>query len=105
MAGYNKNVAKIKDLYSAMRIMGVRDASGRTILLVPVDYLTWNEMLDGALEASDRDPENGKKEIWLLGTASDLAKAKLKKKGWQVQTKVASKIGINETGLLKKDTQ
>ena len=101
-AGYNKNVAKIKDLYSAMRIMGVRDANGHTVLLVPVDYLTWNEMLAGALEASDTDPGSSKKEIWLLGTASDLAQAKLKEKGWQVQTKVAGKIGINATGLLKK---
>ena len=104
-AGYNKNVAKIKDLYSAMRIMGVRDASGRTVLLVPVDYLTWNEMLAGALEASDKNPGSSKKEIWLLGTASDLAQTKLKEKGWQIQTRVAGKIGINETGLLKKDNQ
>ena len=88
---------------NAVRLLN--DASGRTVLLVPVDYLTWNEMLAGALEASDKDPGSSKKEIWLLGTASDLAQTKLKEKGWQIQTRVAGKIGINETGLLKKDNQ
>ena len=104
-AGYNNNVAKIVALHSAMRIMGVRDADGRTLLLVPVDYLTWNEMLAGALEASGQDSGSSKKEIWLLGTASDLAQAKLKERGWQVQTRVAGKIGIDATGLLKKEDQ
>ncbi len=102
MAGYNNNVAKVVALHSAMRIMGVRDANGRTLLLVPVDYPTWNEMLAGALEASGQDSGSSKKEIWLLGTASDLAQAKLKERGWQIQTRVAGKIGIDVKGLLKK---
>ena len=49
-AGYNNHVAKIKQLYPVQRIMGTRDADGAMVLLVPVDYLTWNEKLAGVLE-------------------------------------------------------
>jgi hypothetical protein len=101
-AGYNKNVAKIKELDSAMRIMGGKDANGTKVLLVPVDYLTWNERIAGAVGAMDKAGGGSKGEIWLLGTASELAQSKLKEHGWEVKTKVAGKIGINEMGLLKK---
>ena len=101
-AGYNNNVAKIKELYSAMRIMGGRDANGNKVLLVPVDHLTWNDRIAGAIKDLDKAADAGKGEIWLLGTASKLAQAKLKEQGWEVKTKVAGKVGINELGLLKK---
>jgi hypothetical protein len=104
-AGYNNNVAKIKGLDSAMRIMGGRDANGNQILLIPVDYLTWNNRLAGVLEALNKESGSSKGQIWLLGTASELAQVKLKERGWQVHTKIAGKIGINEIGLLKKKGQ
>ncbi len=101
-AGYNKNVAKIKKLDSTMRIMGGQDTNGTKVLLVPVDYLTWNDKIAGAIGHLDKAAGGSKGEIWLLGTASELAQTKLKEKGWEVKTKVAGKIGINELGLLKK---
>jgi hypothetical protein len=101
-AGYNKNVAKIKEIDPAMRIMGGRDANGNSVLLIPVDYLTWNERIAGAIGALDTASGGSKGEIWALGTVSDHAQAKLKEMGWEVKTKVAGKIGINELGLLKK---
>jgi hypothetical protein len=101
-AGYNKNVAKIKEIDSAMRIMGGRDANGNKVLLIPVDYLTWNDKIAGAIGDLDKASGVSKGEIWLLGAASELAQAKLKEMGWEVKTKVAGKIGINELGLLKK---
>jgi len=103
-AGYNNHVAKIKQLYPVQRIMGARDAEGSMVLLVPVDYLTWNEKLAGALDSMSKASATrgkGKNQIWLLGSASDMARAKLQEKGWNVQTQVAEKIGINKTGSLK----
>lgn len=101
-AGYNNNVATIKELDSAMRIMGAQDANGKKVLLVPVDYLTWNDMIAGAIGDLGKPARESKGEIWLLGTASELAQSKLKEQGWKVKTHVAEKIGINELGLLKK---
>lgn len=101
-AGYNGNVAKIKEIDSAMRIMGTQDANGKKVLLVPVDYLTWNDKIAGAIGDLDKAAGDSRGEIWLLGTASERAQAKLKEHGWDVKTKVAGKIGINKMGLLKK---
>jgi len=72
------------------------------VLLVPADYLTWNDKISGAIGDLDKAASGNKGEIWLLGTASELAQSKLKEHGWAVKTKVADKIGINELGLLKK---
>ncbi len=74
------------------------------VLLVPVDYLTWNEKLAGAVDAMSKALANrgkGKNQIWLLGSASDMAQAKLQQKGWNVKSRVAEKIGINNTGIRK----
>ncbi len=101
-AGYNNNVAKIKNLYPVMRIMGGTDAKGNKILVVPVDYMTWNSRVAGALEEIGNVPGSGKAQIWLLGRASDLARERLKEMGWQVLTNVADTISVNEIGLLKE---
>jgi hypothetical protein len=101
-AGYNKNVARIKSIEPVMRIIGATDANGNRILLIPADHMTWNDRLAGAISAMGKQASNGTGQIWLLGTASELAQTKLKEKGWQVRTKVAGKIGINDVGLLKK---
>jgi hypothetical protein len=103
-AGYNNHVAPIKQLYPVQRIMGGRDGEGRMLLLVPVDYLTWNEKLAGALATmSDvkANQEKAKKEIWLLGSASDKARAKLQENGWKLQLRAAEQIGITNTGTLE----
>ncbi len=84
-----------------MRIMGVQDANGKKVLLIPVDYLTWNDKVAGAIGDLDKAADDNKNEIWLLGSASELAQAKLKERGWEIKTNVADKIGINEIGLLK----
>ncbi len=101
-AGYNNNVAKIKELVPVMRIMGGRDADGNQVLLVPVDHMTWNKRVAGALEQLSGESSTSKGQVWILGTVSEMAQAKLKEKGWQVRTKVANKIGINAMGLPKK---
>ncbi len=101
-AGYNKNVARIKTIYPAMRILGAQDANGNKVLLVPVDYLTWNDRIAGAIQTLGCNAGDCIGEIWLLGSASEMAQAKLKELGWDVKTKVADKIGINEMGLLTK---
>ncbi len=103
-AGYSKHVAKIKQLYPVQRIMGARDHKGNMVLVVPIDYLTWNEKLAGALDVMSKASANkgkDKNQIWLLGSASDTAQAKLREKGWNVKTRVAEKLGINNTGILK----
>ena len=103
-AGYNNHVAPIKQLYPVQRIMGAREGEGRMLLLVPVDYLTWNEKLAGALAAmSDvkANQEIAKKEIWLLGSASDKARTKLQENGWKLQLRAAEQIGITNTGTLE----
>lgn len=85
-----------------MRIMGGKDANGNKLLLAPVDYLTWNERLAGALSDIDHAAGEAKGQIWLLGTASETAQRKLKERGWTIETQVGNKIGVNELGLLKK---
>lgn len=102
-AGYNNNVAKIKELTPAMRIWGAVDSAGTRILLVPVDYLTWNDMIAGAVGDLHPTADKSKREIWLLGSASPLAQARLKDLGWTVKIKVAEKIGISEIGLLETE--
>jgi hypothetical protein len=98
-AGYNKHVAKIKQLFPVQGVLGGRDDKGTTVILAPIDYLTWNERLANAFKEMGKvDAKEGspKKQIWLLGTASDLAQEKFKEKGWLIQTKVGDRIGVNE---------
>ena len=80
-AGYNNHVAKIKLLFPIQGVLGGRDANGNTIILAPIDYLTWNERLSNAFkEIGKGNPKERslEKQIWLLGTASELAQEKLK---------------------------
>ena len=103
-AGYHKQIAKLKQLYPVARIMGALDSEGNKLLLVPADYLTWSEKLAGALEAMSKasvDEGNGKNQLWVLGTVSDMARVKLREKGWHVFTRVAEQISINKTGALQ----
>jgi hypothetical protein len=104
-AGYNNNVTKLKQLYPVKRILGARDAEGDLVLLLPVDHLTWNAKLDGVLASVTEESArlgNGKRHMYLLGTASDVALGQLKRRGWNVRTRVAETMGMTRAGTLDR---
>jgi hypothetical protein len=104
-AGYNNNVTKLKQLYPVKRILGARDAEGDLVLLLPVDHLTWNAKLDGVLASVTEESArlgNGKRHMYLLGTASDVALDQLKRRGWNVRTRVAETMGMTRAGTLDR---
>ena len=75
------------------------------VLLLPVDHLTWNAKLDGVLASVTEESArlgNGKRHMYLLGTASDVALGQLKRRGWNVRTRVAETMGMTRAGTLDR---
>ena len=61
------------------------DGSGSTIIMVPADYMSWNETLQGYVS---RDEHRDKDiRLFIAGVLSEAAEKNINDLGWQVQQK------------------
>ena len=93
-AAYSVKITPIERFYPVARFMYGLDENGKTVLQIPVDYITWNQRLANGIGSIQKRGKKGS-ELWLLGTVSDRARIELKKAGWKVNTRVATKLGVD----------
>lgn len=92
LAGYHLNVRPAVAVVALADAFALRDRDGVVVLAMPSDYLVWtreNAAWFDALERSfdDRGFRSGKL-LWLSGGLSDLARASLAIRGWEVRANV-----------------
>ncbi|MDH3329528.1 MAG: hypothetical protein OEM01_09875 [Desulfobulbaceae bacterium] len=91
-AGYHKEIAPLKGFSPMARLtQGVRkDMTG--VVLLPIDYLIWDQRVAGAATALSREAQGSGFELWVLGFLSKQATAELQKLGWKIYTDAESRL-------------
>ena len=92
-AGYNSKINSVVKFKTVARIFAAIDKKGKMIVMLPADYVTWNQRLANGLGATG-EKKNSAGEIWIVGTASPMAMKKIEAAGWHLEEKVAKKIGF-----------
>jgi hypothetical protein len=94
-AGYHKNIAPLKHLSPMARLALAEKKDGTIVVVMPNDYIIWSERiadLAGSLVEKSKTSNGAGLELWATGDFSAMAHSKLKEMGWNVQTKVRSKL-------------
>ncbi|HEA69993.1 MAG TPA: hypothetical protein ENI07_24760 [Desulfobacterales bacterium] len=97
-AAYSVKITPIERFYPVARFMYGLDENGKTVLQIPADYITWNQRLANGIGSIQKRGKKGS-DLWLLGTVSERARIELKQAGWEINTRVATKLGVAEEKL------
>ncbi len=97
-AAYSVKITPIERFYPVARFMYGLDENGKTVLQIPADYITWNQRLANGIGSIQKRGKKGS-ELWVLGTVSERARIELKQAGWEINTRVATKLGVAEEKL------
>lgn len=83
-AGYHGKVAPLKSLVPMGRLtQGVRE-DGTRVVLLPTDYITWNERVAEVSTAVSEKAKGAGLELWVLGSVSQQAVNELRNAGWKI---------------------
>ena len=94
-AGYHKNVAPLKHFKPLARLARSETEDGTIVIILPSDYLIWNEMTAdtaGSLEEKANVSKGTGVEIWVTGDFSPMARDKLEKMGWKTHSQARGKL-------------
>jgi hypothetical protein len=92
-AGYHKRISPIDRLYPVARVLYAQNKKGEIVLIIPADYVTWNERFSRAVtEIKKKMKRKNTFELWTIGNISSKAKDNLSKAGWSIHTNVLSKL-------------
>lgn len=93
---YNERVERALRFVTLGGVPFLQTASGKVIALFPVDHLAWTATADSIFRRMQADLKGAKikGELWLGGTASQLAKDTLAKYGWVVRENAGESLGI-----------
>ena len=81
LAHYHENERPLAGIVARGTLMG-RTADGETVVMAPVDYLSWSAQLGRFLDHEDL--RSGKRSAWLSGRASPVARKALEDAGWKL---------------------
>lgn len=91
-AAYHKEISPLKSFTPMARIpKGIGENNSRVVLL-PVDYLVWDQRVAEAATAVSNEVKGSEIELWVLGTVSKLAAAEFQKLGWKVYTDAGPRL-------------
>ena len=94
-AGYHKNISPLKSIATMARLtQGIRKDGSRVVLL-PTDYITWNERVADAATGVRKAAKGSDTELWVLGSLSQQAAAEFEKLDWKIQTNARAKLFVN----------
>jgi hypothetical protein len=85
-ASYQRRVAPIRSFVNVAGTPLMQTATG-AVAIVPMDYLYWSPQLEGLI--GHAGPHG---EIWITGTASQLATQNLASRGWTVVPKASARL-------------
>ncbi len=92
-AGYHKHISPIDRFYPVARVLYAQNKKGEILLIIPADYVTWNERFSGTVtEIKEKMKRKSTYELWTIGNISSKAKDNLSKAGWGIHTNVLSKL-------------
>jgi len=81
MVWFHEYEVPIERVFAESHLPQVVTTDGRQIAFAPLDYLFWGEYFAGAVRAAESQPVLGERQIWLLGSVSDRARAELEALG------------------------
>jgi hypothetical protein len=87
IAAFSKRISPVRGFVRLGGAPMLETAKGTTTIL-PVDYLFWSPPLEGLAAGAGRGGE-----MWITGTASQMATGKLAALGWTVVPKADAKLG------------
>jgi hypothetical protein len=99
LRGYHETVSPIVDIQRvAGRVTVAQARNGYALVPLPLDYLVWTDAADRRsqeVKAKYRAGGfNGKFDLWMTGTASQLARQKLAERGMTVVEEVGKRVEI-----------
>ena len=92
---YHERVERAARFVTLGGVPVIQTASGKVVALFPIDHLAWTATADTIFRRMQADLKGAavKVELWLGGTASELARERLGKHGWVVREKVGESLG------------
>lgn len=99
-AGYNNRITPVDTFHPVDRILYAQNKNGAILLVVPSDYMTWNDRLSSAMRQI-KEQMQGKNTftLWTVGDISKKAADNVTSAGWVVHTHVWPKlVDINMNG-------
>lgn len=85
-AGYHKAVTPLTQLVSVGQVPAARAGNGALVFNFPIDYLAWTDSLARLVANTDalanQLPGVTRKEMWITGNLSPMARAELRRGGW-----------------------
>lgn len=94
-AAYHKNIAPLKSIATMARLtQGIRK-DGTRIVLLPTDYITWNERIADTAAGVSKAAKGSGAELWVLGSLSQQATAEFQNLDWKIHTSAGKKLILN----------
>ena len=98
-AAYHKNIAPLKTFRRMAKLSSAVTRAGDTVVLLPVDYMIWNENNAGVMRYMDSraaSEGNAGAQLWILGQVSGLMRSRLLSRGWHVHTQAGRLLRSKE---------
>ncbi len=97
LRGYHSKVSPIKDISAFGPLVFARAASGVALIPLPLDAAIWTERASQRVPAAvsaykAANPGAKKFEVWIIGTASKMAREELAKLGGQVSERIEKRV-------------
>jgi hypothetical protein len=86
-AAYHKKIAPVRSFVAVGGTPVMQTAKG-LVAIVPMDYAYWSPEVESLV--SSAGPHG---ELWITGTASQLATQNLASRGWSVVPRAGSRLG------------
>jgi hypothetical protein len=96
--GYDERVAPITRLERYNRLVVARDTNGKTIVLMPLDYVIWDQRAAaaaaGIAKSLKLQPGGDRVQFWVTGTASPRFKQETQQLGIAVKESVGTQLPL-----------
>jgi hypothetical protein len=92
MVWFHENEVPIDRVLTESHLPQAVTTDGRQIAFAPLDYLFWGEYFVVAVQVAVTRPVLGEREIWVLGSVSDRARAEIEALGVSVHDQVGAYV-------------
>ena len=98
LRGYHETVSPITEIQTSLRLAVAQAKNGNALVPLPLDHLIWTQTADRRSQEVKSGYRatgfNGKFDLWLIGTASPLARQRLAERGMTVVEEVGKRVEI-----------
>ncbi len=98
LRGYHETVSPITEIQTSLRLAVAQAKNGNALVPLPLDHLIWTQTADRRSQEVKSGYRatgfNGKFDLWLIGTASPLARQRLAERGMTVVEEAGKRVEI-----------